>query len=222
MDIDDILAEVTADAIPQEQKDLQQLTRSWVAERVAPELLAWPEELMERVLERIRKQIELVEDQTGNMDPKTNFKLIIIQTELERFKFLVRSFLRARLKKIDQHALHYKQQHEASQTTSTPLLSPNEYQYLTAHEALLSTHYTSSFLSQFPANLQRLDDTTGGVSMVDKPDEDAAVFVRALKDVGQIFVEGTEKKFEIRRGDVYVVRWSAIRRWVELGDLELI
>ena len=34
------------------------------------------------------------------MDPKTNFKLIVIQTELERFKFLVRSFLRARLKKV--------------------------------------------------------------------------------------------------------------------------
>lgn len=42
----------------------------------------------------------MVEDQTGNMDPKTNFKLIIIQTELERFKFLVRSFLRARIKKV--------------------------------------------------------------------------------------------------------------------------
>jgi len=34
------------------------------------------------------------------MNPKTNFKLIIIQTELERFKFLVRSFLRARIKKV--------------------------------------------------------------------------------------------------------------------------
>ena len=46
-------------------------------------------------------QIELVEEQTGNMDPKTNFRLIIIQTELERFKFLVRSFLRARIAKVD-------------------------------------------------------------------------------------------------------------------------
>jgi len=35
------------------------------------------------------------------MDPKTNFRLIIIQTELERFKFLVRSFLRARIKKVN-------------------------------------------------------------------------------------------------------------------------
>jgi len=45
-------------------------------------------------------QIELVEEQTGNMDPRTNFKLIVIQTELERFKYLVRSFLRARIAKV--------------------------------------------------------------------------------------------------------------------------
>jgi GINS complex subunit 4 len=57
MDIDDILAEVSADSIPKETRDLQELTRAWVAERVAPELLAYPEELMERVLARIRKQV---------------------------------------------------------------------------------------------------------------------------------------------------------------------
>jgi GINS complex subunit 4 len=37
---------------------------------------------------------------TGDMDPKTNFALIVIQTELERYKFLVRSFLRARIAKV--------------------------------------------------------------------------------------------------------------------------
>ena len=46
-----------------------------------------------------------VEEQTANTDPKANFRLIIIQTELERFKFLVRSFLRARIAIIDAHAL---------------------------------------------------------------------------------------------------------------------
>lgn len=57
MDIDDLLAEVSADAVPQEQHDLQELSRAWVAERVAPELLAWPEELMGRVLGRIGRQV---------------------------------------------------------------------------------------------------------------------------------------------------------------------
>lgn len=37
---------------------------------------------------------------TGDMDPKTNFALIVIQTELERYKFLVRSYLRARVAKV--------------------------------------------------------------------------------------------------------------------------
>ncbi|RMZ72029.1 arginine N-methyltransferase 2 [Pyrenophora seminiperda CCB06] len=234
MDIDDLLAEVSVDSTPQESRDLQELTRCWVAERVAPEILPWPKELMDRVLARIARQIELVEEQTGNMDPKTNFRLIIIQTELERFKFLVRSFLRARIKKvnplhihlhayrivlfellpsvvdmpnliqIDTHPLHIQTLHNNSLDTPTSLLSPAEFQYLQSHQALLSAHYNTSFLSQFPATLQRLDDTTGGINMVTKPDEDEAVFVRALRDVGEIFVEGTDRRFEMKRGDVWV------------------
>ena len=41
MDIDDILREVdpTFHAIPREKRDLQELTRAWIAERCAPELL---------------------------------------------------------------------------------------------------------------------------------------------------------------------------------------
>ena len=56
MDIDDILAEIDSHAVQQETQDLQTLTRAWVAERVAPELLPYPEVLMERVLSRIAKQ----------------------------------------------------------------------------------------------------------------------------------------------------------------------
>ena len=58
--------------------------------------------------------------------------------------------------------------------------------------------------------------------MIDKPDEDAAVFVRVLRDVGELEIEGTDKRFEMKRGDVWVVRWSAIKGWVWSGDLELI
>jgi GINS complex subunit 4 len=58
MDIDDLLAEVAVDSVPQETRDLQELTRSWVAERVAPEILPWPSDLMERVLGRIGRQVE--------------------------------------------------------------------------------------------------------------------------------------------------------------------
>lgn len=64
-------------------------------------LRRWPAEgLFERVNHRIKAQIEKVEEMTGDMDPKTNFALIVIQTELERFKYIVRSYLRARIAKV--------------------------------------------------------------------------------------------------------------------------
>lgn len=62
---------------------------------------SWPKGgLFERINDRIKAQIEKVEDLTGDMDPKTNFALIVIQTELERYKFLIRSYLRARIAKV--------------------------------------------------------------------------------------------------------------------------
>ena len=68
-----------------------------------------------------------------------------------------------------------------------------------------------------------MDDTAGGISMVEGPDGDKAVFVRALKDVDEpVYVEGTDTAFEMQRGDVVVVRWSAVREIVMAGDAELI
>lgn len=57
MNIDDILAEVDHNGLPQESRDLQELTRAWVTERSAPEILPWPMSLMERVLDRTRRQV---------------------------------------------------------------------------------------------------------------------------------------------------------------------
>lgn len=62
---------------------------------------SWPADgLFDRVNDRIKQQIEKVEEMTGDMDPKTNFALIVIQTELERYKYIVRSYLRARIAKV--------------------------------------------------------------------------------------------------------------------------
>jgi len=59
--------------------------------------------------------------------------------------------------------------------------------------------------------------------MIETPDMDKAVFVRATKDVPErIYVEGTDTAFEMKRGDVVVGRWSAVRDLVLEGEAELI
>ncbi|KAK5119402.1 hypothetical protein LTR85_007502 [Meristemomyces frigidus] len=227
-DIEDILNSVSRPSIPERTLDVQALTRAWVNERTSPELLPYPSDLVDRVMERVKKQIETIEDMTGAADPKSNFTLVILQTELERFKFLVRSFLRARIAKIDKYPHHYRaealKQSQEILAAPSPLLSHLEQQYLQSHQGLLSQHYHSSFLSTLPTVLHNLDDTAGGITMVDKPEEDSAVFCRVLRDAGNVDIQGEAGRadVELRRGDVWVLRWSAVSEAVKRGDVELI
>ena len=119
---------------------------------------------------------------------------------------------------IDKHALY------VLKTASLhSRLSLSELQYAKTHQSILETHYHSSFLGQFPTSLQKLDDTAGSISMVEQPDADKAVFLRVLRNIETpIFVQGTDMGFQMRKGDIYVVRWSAIREIILDGDAELI
>ena len=118
---------------------------------------------------------------------------------------------------IDKHILHYL--HPTQRTR----LSTSEIQYATTHQNLLHAHYHSSFLAQFPVGLQKLDDTAGGIAMVEVPDAEKAVFVRGLRsDPVRVSVEGTDMDFQVGRGEIVVVRWSAVKSAVEDGDLECV
>ncbi|KAG4416982.1 GINS complex subunit [Cadophora malorum] len=208
------------------QADLQGLTRAWVNERGATELLPWPKDgLIERATNRIKQQIELVEQMTGDMDPKTNFSLIIIQTEVERWKFLIRSYLRARIAKIDKHTLHYLSPEHSGR------LSETEIAYATRHQQLLHSHYLSSFLGSFPQNLQNLNDTAGGINMIGGPDEEEGVFVRGLgardgSGESAVVVHGRGRdgdgEVDVERGEVVIARWSDVKNLVDKGEMELV
>jgi len=60
--------------------------------------------------------------------------------------------------------------------------------------------------------------------MVDTPDEETAVFVRVLRNAGSAVVQGEQGvgEVELRRGDVWILRWGDVRRSVLAGDLEMI
>ncbi|OJJ86071.1 putative GINS DNA replication complex subunit Sld5 [Aspergillus glaucus CBS 516.65] len=231
MDIDDILASVDRDANIQTPEsatlDHQLLTRFWVAERAVSELLPWPASLMDRMMERVRRQIEAIEDLAASSGDPTattnnatlNLKLSILQTDLARTQYLIRSLLRQRLSKLTKHSMHYllliSPNHNPSQPTqssqlsqtqqqqpedsvptpddmaNTSPLSPQETSFIHAHQTLLARHYGSSFLSAFPPQLRRLDDNAGGTSMVQGPEGKEAVFVRCLVDeVGVVVPPG--------------------------------
>jgi GINS complex subunit 4 len=258
LDISDILADVHSSSLsPQDQLastahlDHQQLTRLWTSERTCPDILPWPTELMQRVMARVQAQIARIEDLaagivptnmpghggsgsgTGTGNQNLNLTLSILQTDLSRTQFLVRSLLRQRLAKLTKHAAYYLAQLSAAETKET-LLSPAEAEFLRGHQALLAGLYGASFLEAFPAQLRRLDDTAGGVSMVEGPEGKASVFVRCLSErwgrSGEGEGEGEDDDddegggggLRMRRGDVWVVRWEDVKKGVLGGSLELL
>ena len=156
---------------------------------------------------------------TGDTDPKTNFALIVIQTELERYRYLVRSYLRARIAKIDRHTLHY-----LSTDALRSRLSEMELAYATRHQALLHNHYLSSFLSSFPPGLQNLNDTAGGVTMIEIPDLESAVFIRLLRDDVAVSARGVDADDDarMRESDIVILRWADAKPLVDAGNAELV
>jgi GINS complex subunit 4 len=240
MDIDDILADLDrteSTSTATTALDHQQLTRFWISERTAPDVLKWPTDLMDRVMSRVRRQIETIEDLTAGITvngsstagSNSNLTLSILQTDLSRTQYIIRSLLRQRLAKLTKYAMHYLTADDKS-----AFLSAQEQAFLQNHQALLVDFYGASFLSAFPAQLQRLDENAGGLNMVEGPDGKKAVFIRCLAErwsndpvYGDYDVDDEERAGEsgalaMRRGQVWVVRWEDVKQGVEIGALELL
>lgn len=186
------------------------LIQAWVSERIAPEILPYDQTLVDITNRKIRKQIETLEE-TEIRDAKTNFKLVIIQTELERVKYLMRSYLRTRIHKIDKYALHCLRDQDVMLR-----LSNLEKQYVQKHQAILERHYHLAFLKDLPeaGNLRKLDDTAAaGLSMIDVPDLNKAVFCKVVKPIFSEIKVGSET-MDLEVGNTLLIRYGAVRKYI--------
>jgi GINS complex subunit 4 len=104
---------------------LEQLTRHWMNERHAPDILIAQEDLLTNLLDHLRRQVRSnilydvrSKDSSNTLyghgqseavqllrgDPSTSeeehMRIMLVQTEIERVKFIVRSYVRTRLFKV--------------------------------------------------------------------------------------------------------------------------
>lgn len=221
-DIDDLINNVRPHdplgSLEEKEADIKELTLAWVTERMSPTLLPTKETLLFRILKRVQLQIEVIEEKSIDMSPDTDVKLelLIVETELERIKYLIRSYLRVRLLKIDNSMEYYQ---------SSPLdrmnMSQTERMYLNRHYALLKNLYTHQFMNTFPDSLKQMNDSSGSASMVQEPNMDHPVFVRVVKDTGRKIIIGNDS-VKLRKDSIVVIKYSIIVKYVESGDVVFI
>lgn len=101
------------------------------------------------------------------------------------------------------------------------------------HNALLTSLYASAFTNSFPAHLRTFNDSRNE-EMIEKPDLHKAVFCRVIRtpaDGGEISIRSlileqmlmnSDEEITLEEGNIFLIRYSAVRRYILDGDVELI
>lgn len=246
MDIDDILQEFeqssgqilqTGEKTGEKSRFVSQesiyhgLVQAMINERMSPELLPYKKELLAHVLAQLSMQQQYLleyheygdtNSDTGVLGGDFKLQLMIIETEIERLNYLVRLYLRTRLSKIDNFTIHYINILAEETPDTKSLLSKQEIEYMHQHFKILTQLYNSCFLKKMPKSLTLLDDTSGGQLMITTPDLNEPVFIRYISKNPVTIPMNDQEELELVKNGIYVVKYSLIKAYLQLGDVELI
>ncbi|XP_065842949.1 DNA replication complex GINS protein SLD5-like [Oscarella lobularis] len=173
---------------------LMQLEKAWTNEMLAPELLEAKPELVECMMEQLSEMEENI-----RRVKKGDFVASLHQLEIERIRFVVASYLRTRLKKIETHYVILLEK-------SQKLLSVDELAYAKEYARNIEKLFDGLALRRMPSNLRNLD----GDKLAVMPNDDAYVFFRVLRRCNEVAAEEDEVPVDLERGSQHIMRYRPV------------
>jgi len=223
------------------------LKRAWNDEKNAPILLKFKSTEVadfQSLLASREREIEELE-QSANESGDGNEMLLsaIGREELNRAKYVLRSYLRTRIKKIQQFPVHVLQQWKLLQELKeknpeeTDVISEKEYEFTLGLVEAYEEH-AKSVLANFPLKEYRdafiefrddknedeelNEDEDEELSMVSHPNEaNKMVFIRMLEDVGRIkFDDGTDEgdAADLKKGRILFCKFEQFKGLLESSE----
>ncbi|XFF92242.1 hypothetical protein AB1E18_018461 [Capra hircus] len=197
---------------------IDRLEQAWMNEKFAPELLENKSEIVECVME----QLEHMEENLKRAK-KGDLKVSIHQMEMERIRFVLSSYLRCRLMKIEKFFPHILEKEKTRREEEPSILSPEEFVFAKEFLANTETYLKDTALKHMPPNLQKVDL----VRTVPKPDLDAYVFLRVKERQENILVEPESDEqrdyvIDLEEGSQHLIRYRTIAPLVASGAIQLI
>ncbi|KAF4362490.1 hypothetical protein CsatB_001420 [Cannabis sativa] len=211
--------------------DVDHLKRIWRREKAAPEIFQFETALIDRIREQIQLMEETVDEFVeSGVDPLT---VSLYQMDLDRTQFLLRSYLRIRLQKIEKYMFHI-----VKSTDLFNRLSKQEKSFAERCCDDLKMHLEESILSRLPENYQSIlqqSIISEETDMVPKPQLDVFVVCKTKYYLGHIQLEDMddgnpdhsgnqrplEEPFEMEPNVLYFVRYKPIKKFVEEGRIDL-
>ncbi|KAK4796333.1 hypothetical protein SAY86_028659 [Trapa natans] len=211
--------------------DVEPLKRAWRNEKAAPEILRFEEQLINRVSEQIQLMEETVDHFTEKgTDPLT---VSLYQMDLDRTQFLLRSYLRIRLQKIEKCMFHV-----LNKTELYERLSEQEKIFVQRSAEDFKKHLDESVLLHLPDNYQSIlkqftasqEDKDGKEDgMVPEPPLDTFVVCKARDYIGPSEFQGNSNDsltmdlpLEMERDDLSFIPYRRIQKLLDIGKVDLV
>jgi len=187
--------------------------------------LAYKTELVEELDLLITTQEEAVS--SGSSSSVTeNFFASIYKLDIERMKYLLKSYLRTRLLKIQKLYL------DIIRNDKGDLLSESEYEFVAKFFIHKKTHFQTSFSRRLPNELEDFVDPSGentsnpncpvNPEMVVEPNMARPVFVKIAKAVGKLGQQDSGVSSNLKLGNVVFMPYERCKGLLDTGVAELV
>lgn len=192
------------------KKVLEILQSTWLNERLSPEILPQQTEMLDLML----GQITHIEENLKQLD-KNDFRLIAHRMELDRIRFVISSYLRARLEKIETFTAKILLDEE-QRTDEQKRLSFEEHRFATEYANHIKQYYNKIALRHMPANL--CEDTQKEIV---KPNMLTHVFLKSNVSINSVLIGGNEE-VDLIAGSQHIMPYEVAAKLVVDGQVQLI
>ncbi|XP_058491186.1 DNA replication complex GINS protein SLD5 [Solea solea] len=197
---------------------IAKLEEAWLNERFSPELLENRSEVVECVMEQLTHMEENLQ-----RVKKGDAKASIHRMEIDRIRFVLSSYLRSRLQKIEKFFPHVLEREKSRGEGAPSLLSPEEFAFAKEYHTNTESYLKAVALKRMPPNLQAVDL----LKTVPEPCLDSFVFLRVKERQENILVEPEsddqrEYVVDLEEGSQHLMRYRTISLLVSSGAVQLI
>nr|CAH7765394.1 unnamed protein product [Callosobruchus chinensis] len=198
---------------------IEMMEEAWVNEKFAPEILPHKMEVVDCLL----GQIAYMEENLQSL-ACTDFRKSVHQLEVDRLRFLVSSYLRTRLEKIETYVTHIlKQEQLRHENKEDFYLSKQELKFAKEVAEAMKLYFDGlvSFYPGLPME--------EWMSQPVQPNMHSFVFLKSKKDVNEVVIDdgtgatvGESDLVDFREGAQILMAYSSVAGLLKKGDVKLI
>ncbi|GMY27942.1 DNA replication complex GINS protein SLD5 [Fagus crenata] len=198
--------------------DVELLKKAWRNEKAAPEILRFETSLIQRSRGQIQLMEETIEEYASSgIDPLT---VSLYQMDLDRVQYLLRSYLRIRLQKIEKYMSHISKSSEVQSR-----LSEQEKVFARRCADDMERHLEDSVLSKLPDNYRDIvkqSIISEENDMIPEPQLDTFVVCKSRRFLGPFQLVGSDELLEMKPDELCIIHYNSIRERVQEGDIDLV